>query len=108
MTDPDNTSAEMLMAAAEIGRQEGLRYVYAGNRPGRVGDLENTRCPDCRALLIERFGYLILGYHLTPQGNCPSCGPVHSRALGPILPRPGGRPSLPAPTGNQPANSVSS
>ena len=74
MTDPDNTSAEMLMAAAEIGRQEGLRYVYAGNLPGRVGDLENTRCPDCRALLIERFGYLILGYHLTPQGDCPSCG----------------------------------
>ena len=74
MTDPDNTSPEMLMAAAEIGRQEGLRYVYAGNLPGRVGDLENTRCPDCRTLLIERFGYLILGYHLTPQGNCPSCG----------------------------------
>ncbi len=74
MTDPDNTSAEMLMAAAEIGRQEGLRYVYAGNLPGRVGDLENTRCPDCQALLIERFGYLILGYHLTPQGDCPACG----------------------------------
>ncbi len=74
MTDPDNTSAEMLVAAAEIGRQEGLRYVYAGNRPGRVGDLENTRCPDCRTLLIERFGYLIMGYHLTPQGECPSCG----------------------------------
>ena len=74
MTDPDNTSAEMLMAAAEIGRQEGLRYVYAGNLPGRVGDLENTRCPDCQTLLIERFGYLILGYHLTPQGDCPSCG----------------------------------
>ena len=74
MTDPDNTSAEMLMAAAEIGRQEGLRYVYAGNLPGRVGDLENTRCPDCQTLLIERFGYLIMGYHLTPQGDCPSCG----------------------------------
>ena len=74
MTEPDNTSAEMLMGAAEIGRQEGLRYVYAGNRPGRVGDLENTRCPDCRTLLIERFGYLILGYHLTPQGRCPDCG----------------------------------
>ena len=99
MTDPDNTSAEMLMAAAEIGRQEGLRYVYAGNLPGRVGDLENTRCPDCRTLLIERFGYLILGYHLTPQGNCPSCGlAIPGRwaesfqgqvAAHPFLPRPG-------------------
>ncbi len=74
MTEPDNTSAEMLVRAAEIGKEEGLRFVYAGNRPGRVGDLENTRCPDCRTLLIERFGYLILGYQLTPQGRCPDCG----------------------------------
>ena len=74
MTDPANTSAEMLVRAAEIGKEEGLRFVYAGNLPGRVGDLENTRCPDCRALLIERFGYLIMGYHLTPEGCCPDCG----------------------------------
>jgi hypothetical protein len=39
-----------------------------------VGDLENTRCPNCKTLLIERSGYLILGYHLTPNGCCPSCG----------------------------------
>ena len=44
MSDPENTTPEMLMAAAEIGRRNGLRYVYAGNLPGRVGDLENTRC----------------------------------------------------------------
>jgi pyruvate formate lyase activating enzyme len=74
MTDPENTSADTLMRAAEIGKRAGLRYVYAGNLPGRVGDLENTRCPNCRALLIERFGYLILGYYLTPHGCCPSCG----------------------------------
>jgi hypothetical protein len=23
---------------------------------------------------LQRFGYLILGYHLTPNGCCPSCG----------------------------------
>src|SRR5439155_4742089 len=50
MTDPENTSAEKLMAAAKIGRQAGLVYVYAGNIPGSVGDLENTRCPDCQTL----------------------------------------------------------
>ena len=49
----------MLVAAAEIGRRNGLRYVYAGNLPGRVGDLENTRCHECRALLIERDGYFV-------------------------------------------------
>src|SRR5712691_6844541 len=74
MTDPENTSAETLIRAAEIGKKAGLRYVYAGNLPGQVGDLENTRCPNCETLLIERFGYLILGYHLTPNGCCPSCG----------------------------------
>jgi len=74
MTDPENTSPLTLMRAAEIGRKAGLRYVYAGNLPGRVGDLENTRCPNCRQLLIERYGYLITGYHLTPNGCCPACG----------------------------------
>jgi pyruvate formate lyase activating enzyme len=73
MTDPENTSPEMLLRAAEIGKQAGLRYVYAGNLPGQVGDLENTRCPNCRELLIERYGYHILNYRLTPQGACSSC-----------------------------------
>src|SRR6058998_3925329 len=74
MTDPENTSAQTLMRAAEIGKRAGLRYVYAGNLPGMVGDWENTRCPNCRELLIERYGYRITGYFLTPQGCCPSCG----------------------------------
>jgi len=74
MTDPDNTSSETLTRAAVIGKKAGLHYVYAGNLPGMVGDLENTRCPNCRALVIERYGYRILGYHLTPHGCCPSCG----------------------------------
>ena len=52
----------------------GLRYVYAGNAPGRVGDLENTRCHSCRALLVERDGYHVLQYRLTPAGGCPDCG----------------------------------
>jgi pyruvate formate lyase activating enzyme len=73
MTDPENTTAETLMRAAEIGKKAGLRYVYAGNLPGMVGDWENTRCPNCQSLLIERYGYLIKGYFLTPQGCCPSC-----------------------------------
>jgi pyruvate formate lyase activating enzyme len=73
MTSNENTSVETLLRAAEIGRGAGLRYVYAGNLPGRVGDLENTRCPHCRELLIERFGYFIRNYKLTPEGRCPAC-----------------------------------
>jgi pyruvate formate lyase activating enzyme len=70
MTDPDDTSPETLMRAAQIGRKAGLRYIYAGNLPGAVGDLENTRCPDCHELLVKRFGYLITDYRLTPDGRC--------------------------------------
>ena len=43
-TPPRQPSATLLRAA-EIGREEGLRYVYAGNLPGRVGDGETTFCP---------------------------------------------------------------
>jgi pyruvate formate lyase activating enzyme len=74
MNDPDNTSAEMLVRAAETGRRAGLRYVYAGNLPGQVGDFEHTRCHNCRALLVERYGYQIQGYRVTPEGACPDCG----------------------------------
>jgi pyruvate formate lyase activating enzyme len=73
LTEPRNTAAEDLMRAAEIGAEAGLHFVYAGNLPGRVGDWENTRCPKCRTTLIERYGYLVRDYRLTPDGKCPQC-----------------------------------
>jgi len=80
MTSPEDTTDAMLVAAAEIGRAAGLRFVYAGNLPGRVGDLENTRCPSCRTLLVRRYGYQIREYTITPNGTCPSCAaPVPGR-----------------------------
>ena len=80
MTDPANTTPEMLLNATDIGRRNGLRFVYAGNLPGQVGDLEDTRCPSCREALVERYGYFIRGYHITTDGRCPSCGtPVPGR-----------------------------
>jgi pyruvate formate lyase activating enzyme len=73
MTDPENTTAEMLLSAADMGRANGLRYVYAGNLPGSVGDLEDTRCASCHELLVSRYGYHIREYRLTSDGRCPSC-----------------------------------
>jgi pyruvate formate lyase activating enzyme len=73
MTDPDDTRPEQLMRAAEIGTEEGLRFVYAGNRPGQVGEWENTRCPSCRETLIERVGFLVRSYRVTSDGHCPRC-----------------------------------
>ena len=72
-TDTPPTPASTLQRAAEIGQEAGLQFVYAGNRPGRVGSLENTYCPTCQALLIERQGYTILDYQITVEGTCPKC-----------------------------------
>ena len=74
MSDPDDTKPADLMRAAEIGKSAGLRYIYAGNLPGRVGELENTHCPKCSRTLISRYGYFIEEYRLTPNGCCPDCG----------------------------------
>jgi pyruvate formate lyase activating enzyme len=74
MTNPRNTNVEDLLHAVEIGREAGLRNIYAGNLPGRVGEWEDTRCPQCHETLIERYGYLIKDYRLTPEGRCPNCG----------------------------------
>ena len=73
MTDPDDTRAETLLRGCEIGVESGLKFVYAGNLPGRVGRWENTSCPDCGDLLIERVGYVIRKQRVTSDGRCPSC-----------------------------------
>jgi len=72
MTDPDPTPAGTLLRGAEIGRRAGLRFVYAGNMSGRVSRWENTYCPDCDELLIERSGFTVLRNSLA-QGSCPKC-----------------------------------
>jgi pyruvate formate lyase activating enzyme len=74
MTDPENTDAQTLIRAAEIGREAGLRYVYAGNLPGNVREYENTHCPKCSTRLVKRSGYVILEYKITGAGTCPKCG----------------------------------
>ena len=73
MNDTRSTTPEDLLRAAEIGQQAGLRYIYAGNLPGRVGHWEDTRCPQCSETLIARHGYFIKDYRLTSEGRCPNC-----------------------------------
>src|SRR5215471_8204406 len=72
MTGPEDTGVATLLRAAEIGRREGLHFVYAGNIPGAVGEWENTYCPSCRALVIERRGFRVLSNRIA-DGVCPSC-----------------------------------
>jgi pyruvate formate lyase activating enzyme len=75
MLDYAATAAATLMRAARHGEAAGLRYVYAGNLPGRVGSYEHTFCPGCRTLLVERAGYRIrLNRLAATGGRCPCCG----------------------------------
>jgi pyruvate formate lyase activating enzyme len=79
MTDRGATPAATLVRAAEIGSEEGLRYIYAGNLPGLVGQWENTRCAECGTTVIERFGFMVRRNHLV-NGACPKCeAPIPGR-----------------------------
>lgn len=74
MQETPNTPPATLLRAAEIGREAGLRYVYAGNLPGRVGEYETTYCPGCRAPLVERIGFHVRAVRVSGDGRCPVCG----------------------------------
>ena len=71
LTDRPRTPVATLRRARDIGKRAGLRYVYEGNVPGEGG--ENTWCPSCSTLLIERYGYVI-GTNRIREGACPDCG----------------------------------
>lgn len=74
LTGPPPTGPRALLQAAAIGKAAGLRYVYAGNLPGRTGSLENTRCPACDATLVERSGFLVVRNRMAKRTDCPDCG----------------------------------
>jgi pyruvate formate lyase activating enzyme len=75
MTDPPRTTTDMLQRAAEIGTEAGLRYVYAGNIPGRVGQWEHTFCPTCNEPVVKRMGFMVRENRLRETGGrCPKCG----------------------------------
>jgi pyruvate formate lyase activating enzyme len=73
MGDRRQTDAKKLNVSYQIGKTAGLRYVYSGNRPGEVGTTENTYCPGCGELLIERMGFELLKMKLGSDGICPQC-----------------------------------
>ena len=72
MMDVPPTPAETLHQARSIAFSEGLRFVYTGNITDVAG--ATTWCPDCGTALVERRGYNIAAYRLTPDGCCPGCG----------------------------------
>lgn len=65
------TPTDTLLKAREIALDAGLNFVYVGNVPH--GDYENTYCPKCNAIAIERIGYIIKQDNII-DGRCGSCG----------------------------------
>ena len=65
------TPVETLEWARGRAREEGLDYVYIGNIPSHQG--ENTYCPDCGGLLVQRYIFSILKYRITEENRCPDC-----------------------------------
>jgi pyruvate formate lyase activating enzyme len=65
------TPVSTLEKARAVALSSGLQYVYIGNIPGHEG--ENTFCPRCKKLLIQRTGYMVGEVHLK-GGKCGYCG----------------------------------
>jgi len=73
MMDTDRTPVATLLRAYDIGKAEGLKFVYPGNLPGQVGDREHTFCPSCNELIIRRYGFFVRENRMTTPGKCPKC-----------------------------------
>lgn len=71
LMDVPRTPVSTLRKAREIGLKAGLNYVYEGNVPGEGG--ENTYCPSCGELLIERLGFTLTKVRVK-NSACPKCG----------------------------------
>jgi len=81
MMDIPVTPVKTLEKHAEVARKEGLKYVYIGNVPGHPA--ENTYCPGCGKVLIDRNGYELGAYNLDDRNRCKFCG-YQTPIIGPL------------------------
>jgi pyruvate formate lyase activating enzyme len=71
LTHLPHTPIKILEEARNIATLVGLKYVYIGNVFGHKGN--NTYCPNCKKVLIERSHFLILENKINESGKCPFC-----------------------------------
>jgi pyruvate formate lyase activating enzyme len=84
MLDRPPTPPSTLARARTIALGNGVRFAYTGNVVDPAG--QSTWCPGCGESLIERYGYALGAWNLTPEGTCASCG---SRVAGVFEAAPG-------------------
>lgn len=72
MRNLPETPLKMLEKHHSIAKKEGLRYAYIGNVPGHP--LENTFCPECKSIVVKRFGFNIDEWYLDSENSCMFCG----------------------------------
>jgi len=66
--DLPRTSVESLKLAFNLGKEEGLKYVYIGN----VNLGNNTSCPSCNQVLLKRHRFKTIENNILNE-SCPSC-----------------------------------
>jgi pyruvate formate lyase activating enzyme len=71
LTQLPQTPLQTLIKAREIAERAGMKYVYIGNIP--AAGMENTKCPKCSKIVVERMGFSILNMNLK-SGCCAYCG----------------------------------
>ncbi|HIH00861.1 TPA: AmmeMemoRadiSam system radical SAM enzyme [Thermoplasmata archaeon] len=73
MTEVPRTPMTTMNKAYDIARRTGLEFVYLGNV--HAGDRDDTYCPSCGALVIEREGFSLTKRALHGD-KCAKCGHI--------------------------------
>jgi pyruvate formate lyase activating enzyme len=71
LTSLPYTPLSILEEAYGIAKEAGINYVYIGNVPNNKA--ENTFCPQCNKVILERKGFAILANHIK-DSKCTFCG----------------------------------
>lgn len=72
MMDAPFTPLETIENARRMAMEKGMKYVYSGNLPSKTGD--DTHCPSCGKVVIERRGFSVTGLALGRGNTCKYCG----------------------------------
>jgi pyruvate formate lyase activating enzyme len=72
MMEFESTPIETLEKHHRVAKDVGLRYAYLGNVPGHP--LEHTYCPECKSVVVGRYGFSITSWNLNEKNCCISCG----------------------------------